>query len=289
MKISRFLTVAAVGIALAACQPKGDAADAANEAAKKPVATINGKTITQGTFDFFVQSATGRPASELDAEQRKRALDSLITMHVVAGQAQKDGLDKESALAAELELMRLNMLQQAAAEKYLKDKTPTDEELKAEYDAQVAQMAPNEYRARHILVPTEIAATQILERLNRGDKFETLAKDSLDASRDRGGDLGWFSAASMVKPFADAVMALKKGETIAKPVQTQFGWHVIRLEDIRQVEPPPFEQVKAQLNQGVLAKKFRTYSEELEKAAKVERKLDEAKAEAQSAKSDEKK
>ena len=203
-------------------------------------------------------------------------------MHVVAGQAQKDGLDKESALAAELELMRLNMLQQAAAEKYLKDKTPTDEELKAEYDAQVAQMAPNEYRARHILVPTEIAATQILERLNRGEKFEALAKDSLDSSRDRGGDLGWFSPASMVKPFADAVMALKKGETIAKPVQTQFGWHVIRLDDIRQVEPPPFEQVKAQLNQAVLAKKFRTYSEELEKAAKVERKLEEAKADTKS-------
>jgi peptidyl-prolyl cis-trans isomerase C len=174
------------------------------------------------------------------------------------------------------------MLQQAAAEKYLKDKTPTDEELKAEYDAQVAQMAPNEYRARHILVPTEIAATQILERLNRGEKFETLAKDSLDSSRDRGGDLGWFSPASMVKPFADAVMALKKGETIAKPVQTQFGWHVIRLDDIRQVEPPPFEQVKAQLNQAVLAKKFRTYSEELEKAAKIERKLEEAKADAKS-------
>jgi peptidyl-prolyl cis-trans isomerase C len=86
----------------------------------------------------------------------------------------------------------------------------------------------------------------------------------------------------MVKPFADAVMALKKGETIAKPVQTQFGWHVIRLDDIRQVEPPPFEQVKAQLNQAVLAKKFRTYSEELEKAAKIERKLEEAKTDAKS-------
>lgn len=278
MKISRFLSVAAVGIALAACQPKGDAADAASDAAKKPVATINGKAISQGTFDFFVQSATGRPASDLDAEQRKRALDSLITMHIVAGQAQKDGLDKEPDLAAELELMRLNLLQQAAAERYLRDKTPTDEELKAEYDAQVAQLPPNEYRARHILVPTEIAATQILDRLKRGERFENLAKDSLDSSREQGGDLGWFSPASMVKPFADAVMALKKGETIAKPVQTQFGWHVIRLDDVRAVEPPPFEQVKPQLGQGVLGKKFRTYTEELEKAAKVERKLDAASA-----------
>ena len=278
MKTLRFVTLATASLLLAACQAKTDAAGAADDPANKPVATVAGKPITQGMFDTYVKSATGRSVADLEPELKQRALDSLISMHVLSAQAEKDGLDKEGALAAELELMRLNMLQQAAAEKYLKDKTPTDEELKAEYDAQVAQMAPNEYRARHILVPTEIAATQILERLNRGEKFETLAKDSLDSSRDRGGDLGWFSPASMVKPFADAVMALKKGETIAKPVQTQFGWHVIRLDDIRQVEPPPFEQVKAQLNQAVLAKKFRTYSEELEKAAKVERKLEEAKA-----------
>ncbi|NDE88287.1 MAG: peptidylprolyl isomerase, partial [Gammaproteobacteria bacterium] len=161
----------------------------------------------------------------------------------------------------------------AIATKYLEGKTPTEQELKAEYDAQVAQMSRNEYKARHILVPTEIAATQILERLKKGERFEALAKDSLDSSRDNGGDLGWFSPASMVKPFADAVMALKKGETIAKPVQTQFGWHVIRLDDVREVQPPPFEQVKQQLNQAVLAKKFRAYSDELTKAAKIEKKI----------------
>jgi peptidyl-prolyl cis-trans isomerase C len=176
-------------------------------------------------------------------------------------------------MASRLQLDRMNMLQQAVAEKYLKDKTPTEQELRAEYDTQVAQLSRNEYRARHILVPTEIAATQILERLRKGEKFETLAKDSLDASRDRGGDLGWFSPSSMVKPFAEAVVALKKGETIAKPVQTQFGWHIIRVDDVREVQPPPFEQVKEQLNQAVLAKKLRTYSDELAKAAKVEKKI----------------
>lgn len=277
MKSSRLLTVAAVAVMLAACQPKGDAANdadaAAAAAAKKPVATINGKAITQGEFDAFIKQVAGRTSAELDAAQKKRALESLVNLHVLAAQAEKDGLHKKADLAAELELNRLNILQQALAAQYLEGKTPTEQELKAEYDAQIAQMSRNEYRARHILVPTEIAATQILERLKKGERFEALARDSLDASRENGGDLGWFNPSSMVKPFADAVMALKKGETIAKPVQTQFGWHVIRLDDVREVQPPPFEEVKPQLTQSVLAKKFRAYSDELVKAAKVENKI----------------
>jgi peptidyl-prolyl cis-trans isomerase C len=273
MKMTRLFAVTTVGLMLAGCQAKDGAADPAAEAAKKPVATINGKAITQGEFDAFVKQVAGRAVTELDAEQKTRALDSLINLRVLAAQAEKDGLHKQPDLAAELELTRLNILQQALATKYLEGKTPTDQELKAEYDAQIAQMGRNEYRARHILLPTEIAATQVLERLRKGEKFEALAKDSLDASRDRGGDLGWFNPSSMVKPFADAVMALKKGETIAKPVQTQFGWHVIRLDDVREMQLPPFEEVKQQLNQAVLAKKFRAYSDELTKAAKVEKKL----------------
>lgn len=273
MKVLRLLTLTAASLLLVACQPKADATKDADAAAKKPVATLNGKAITQGEFDAFVKQVSGRASADLDADQKKRALDSLISLRVLAAQAEKDGLNKKPELAAEIELTRLNILQQALAEKYLEGKTPTDQELKAEYDAQVAQMSRNEYRARHILVPTEIAATQIIERLKKGERFEVLAKDSLDSSRERGGDLGWFSPASMVKPFADAVMALKKGETIAKPVQTQFGWHVIRLDDVREVQPPPFEQVKQQLNQAVLAKKFRAYSDELTKAAKVEKKI----------------
>ncbi|MFZ9709432.1 MAG: peptidylprolyl isomerase [Steroidobacteraceae bacterium] len=272
MKISRIAIVAAT-LVVAACQPKGDAADAAKDPSKAVVATIDGKSITRGTFDFYVKAATGQDSKDLPPEQQQRALDSLISLHLVAAKAQSDKLDQAGDLAAQLELTRLNILQQAAAEGYLKDKTPTEQELRAEYDAQVARLSPNEYRARHILVSTEIAANQILDRLRKGERFETLARDSLDATRDRGGDLGWFSPTSMVKPFADAVMALKKGETIAKPVQTQFGWHVIRLDDTRPVQPPPFEQVQQQISQSVLAKKFQAYSDELAKAAKIEKKL----------------
>jgi len=273
MKILRLMTLTTATLLIAACQPKADTAKDADAAAKKPVATLNGKAITQGEFDSFVKQVSGRPSADLDDEQKKRALDSLINLRILATQAEKDGLHKETDLAAQIELTRLNILQQALAEKYLEGKTPTEQELKAEYDVQIASMSRNEYRARHILVPTEIAATQTLERLKKGERFETLAKDSIDSSRDRGGDLGWFSPSSMVKPFADAVMALKKGETIAKPVQTQFGWHVIRLDDVREVQPPPFQEVKQQLNQAVLSKKFRAYSDELTKAANIEKKI----------------
>lgn len=169
MRTSRLLTVATASLMLAACQPKNEAAkadEAAAAAAKKPVATLNGKAVTQGEFDAFVKQVAGRESTELDAEQKKRALDSLISLRVLAAQAEKDGLHKKPDLAAELELTRLNILQQALAAKYLEGKTPTEQELKAEYDAQVAQMSRNEYRARHILVPSEIAATQILSLIH---------------------------------------------------------------------------------------------------------------------------
>jgi peptidyl-prolyl cis-trans isomerase C len=275
MKISRFIVLASLAT-LAACQQGGkDAAktDAKPDPAAEAVATVDGVSLSRNTFDFYIKAATGKAATELTPEQRQEALDSLVRMQLVAAQAQKDGLDKENEIAAALDLSRLDVLQRALQQKYLKDKTPTEQELRAEYETQVAQMPRSEYRARHILVQTEEFANRLMERLKKGEKFEQVAKESLDSSKERGGDLGWFSPQTMVKPFADAVMGLKKGETTAKPVQTQYGWHIIRLDDTREVQPPPFDTVKGQLGQVVLAKKFKGYSDELLKAAKVEKKL----------------
>jgi peptidyl-prolyl cis-trans isomerase C len=275
MKMSRFIALASLA-ALAACQQGGkDAAKPSDkpDPAAAPVATVDGVSLSRNTFDFYIKAATGKSAADLTPEQRQEALDSLVRMQLVAAQAQKDGLDKENEISAALDLSRLDVLQRALQQKYLKDKVPTDQELRAEYETQLAQMPRTEYRARHILVQTEEFANRLMERLKKGEKFEQVAKESLDSSKERGGDLGWFSPQTMVKPFADAVMTLKKGETTAKPVQTQYGWHIIRLEDTREVQPPPFDSVKGQLGQVVLAKKFKGYSDELMKAAKVEKKL----------------
>ena len=275
MKILRFVALASLAT-LAACQQGGkDAAKTtdASDPSAEVVATVDGTNLTRGTFDFYVKAATGKAPADLTPEQRQDALDSLVRMQLIASQAQKDGLDKDHEIAAALTLSRLDVLQRALQQQYLKDKTPTEQELRAEYETQLAQMPRTEYHARHILVQTEEAANQLLARLKKGEKFERVARESLDSSKDNGGDLGWFSPQSMVKPFSDAVMTLKKGETTAKPVQTQFGWHIIRLDDTREVQPPPFDAVQPQLGQVVLAKKFKGYSDELLKTAKVEKKL----------------
>ena len=158
------------------------------------------------------------------------------------------------------------------SDKYLKDRKPTEQELRAEYETQIGTMPKQEYHARHILVATEPFAQKIVERLNKGEKFEDIAKrDSMDSSKTNGGDLGWFTPDRMLPEFSGAVMALKPGEYTKKPVQTQYGWHVIQLVDTRDLAAPQFDQVKQRLEQVVQAKKFRSYMDELMRTAKIEK------------------
>lgn len=276
MKIIKMIPLLA-GVALLGCSQQ--AAQTSGDAAAKPVATVNGTPISRGTYEFFVKSVSGKAASELTEEQRTQLLDNLVRAEVVAQQATKDGLDKQGEPAAMLHLARLQLLEGASAEKYHSANKPTEAEIKAEYDTQVAAMPKTQYHARHILVKTEAEAKDAIERIKKGQKFETVAAQiSLDSSKSNGGDLGFFAPSAMVKPFADAVVALKKGEMTTTPVQTEFGWHVIRLDDTRETTPPPFESVKAQVEQFVQNKKFRTYSDELIKAAKIEKTLEAGKA-----------
>jgi peptidyl-prolyl cis-trans isomerase C len=212
---------------------------------------------------------------ELTPEQRNQVLDEMISMQLMAAQAEKDGLDKDLETAAQLEVLRIRVLADAASQKILKGQDPTDAQLHAEYETAIASMDKTEYHARHILVATKDQADQIIKKLKGGAKFEDLAKaQSLDTgSKANGGDLGWFTTSRMVKPFADAVKALKKGEVTPEPVQTQYGWHVIQLEDTREAAPPPFDQVKAQLTSSLARKKLQAYVEDLKKNAKIEKKL----------------
>jgi len=271
MNHSRIALLALTLAALAACQPRttGTAASDSSPA----VATVNGAPITRNFYDFYIKGITGgKSAADLTAEQRGIALDNLIRAQVVAEQASKDGLDKSGDTAYMLELARLNVLQQAVQERYLKDRQPTEQELRAEYETQLAAMPKTEFHARHILVATEAYAQKIIERLDKGEKFDALAKsESMDSSKNNGGDLGWFTPGRMVPEFAGAVMALKPGEYTRKPVQTQYGWHVIQLLETREVTPPPFDQVRQRLVQVVEAKKFRLYQDELLRNAKVEK------------------
>ena len=271
MNHSRLALVLVTLAALAACQPK-TAGTAINDNSPA-VATVNGVPISRSFWEFYIKGITGgKSPADLTADQRSQALDNLIRAQVVADHATREGLDRSGDTAYMLELARLNVLQQAVEERYLKDREPTEQELRAEYETQLAAMPKTEYHARHILVATEAFAQKIIERLNKGEKFDALAKsESMDSSKNNGGDLGWFTPGRMVPEFAGAVMALKPGEFTHSPVQTQYGWHVIQLLETREVTPPPFDQVRQRLVQVVQAKKFRIYQDELMRNAKVEK------------------
>jgi peptidyl-prolyl cis-trans isomerase C len=251
--------------------PAADATATASPA----VAIVNGTSISRADYDIYVKSLLqGKPQTELTPEQKAQVLDEMITMQLVSAQAVKDGLEKDPDVAARLEVLRMRILAEAESQKFLKGKEPTDAELHAEYDSAIAAMDKTEYHARHILVDSKEKAEALIKKIKGGAKFEDVAKaESSDNSKTSGGDLGWFTLARMVKPFSDAVKGLKKGEMTQEPVQTQFGWHIIKLEDTRDVSPPPFEQVKAQVSNGVVQKKLQAYVEDLKKNAKIEKKM----------------
>ena len=272
MKSQRMILLALAAALLAACSQKGTQAPSASSS--PPVAVVDGQPIDRDLYEFYAKGVANKPSSELTPEQRDQVLDNLVRARVIAEQAEKDGTAKEANTAALLELQRLNVLQQAVSEKYLKDRKPTDQELRAEYETQVGQLPKQEYHARHILVATEQFASKIVAELEKGAKFEDVAKRESMDSKENGGDLGWFTPDRMVKPFADAVVALKPGEYTHAPVQTQYGWHVIKLEETRDMAPPQFEQVKQRVEQMVQGKKFKTYVDGLMKTAKVEKKLE---------------
>ena len=277
--------------ALAACKPPGATAPApasssggasapaagapaASTDNSAPVAIVNGTPISREFFDFYAKGLAGKnTVAELTPEQKQQALDNLIRAQVIAQEANKEGLDKDPGIAALLELARLNVLQQAVSDHYLKDKKPSEQETRAEYETQVGLLPHQEYHVNHILVATESFARKLIAELEKGANFSDVAKrESMDPSKTNGGDIGWLTPDRIMKPFADAMVALKKGEYTHKPVQTQYGWHIIRVDDIRDVTPPTFDQVHQRLDQVVQAKKFKAYTDGLVKNAQVEKK-----------------
>jgi len=278
MRKPGFLLVVVSAVLMAACtRPAGDksgdnspAADGAKPAAAA-VATVNGTKLSSELFDAFTQAVTGGAQEPLTDEQREQMLDQLINMTLAAQSAEKDGLAKDPAVQARIELLRTQILAEAASEHYIKANPASEEEVRAEYDAQVATM-PKEYKARHILVDAKESADAIIGKLQAGGDFAKLAAaESKDSSASNGGDLGWFSPQTMVKPFADAVTTLEKGKFTQEPVQSEFGWHVILLEDVRSPEIPDFEQVKPQVEMFTQRKKLQAHLEELRKSATVQK------------------
>ena len=255
-------------LVLAACNKAGTPAAAAPA---ERVATVNGKALPKSEFELYVANMSRQSGRDVNEEQKGQLLDQYISMQLAAEEAEKAGVDKDAKVRDQLALARLQVLVDAGLQKYLEAHPVQESELRPEYDAQVAAL-PREYHARHILVEDQAAAEAITKELKGGADFAKLAaKRSKDSSSKSGGDLGWFTLDTMVKPFADAVKTMQPGQLTEQPVQSQYGWHVIKLEESRATSAPPFDEVKDRVKMIVQRKKLQTHLEDLRKAAKVEK------------------
>lgn len=235
------------------------------------IAIVNGKAIPKARVDAFVAQVAkaGRPVTP-DVE--KQIKDEVVAREIFMQEAQKQGLDAGADYQAQVELARQSILIRELFMQYQKAHPVTDAEIKAEYDKFVAANAGKEYRARHILVEKEDQAKTLIAQLKKGGKFEELAKkNSKDpGSGARGGDLDWAAAGNYVAEFSQAMVKLGKGQLTDTPVKTQFGYHIIRLDDVRDAQLPKMDDVKPQIGQQLQQQKLAKYQEELRTKAKVE-------------------
>lgn len=242
-----------------------------SQAIAQNVAIVNGKAVPKARLDAFAQQVakSGRPVTP---EMQSQMREEVIVREVFAQEAEKEGLAASDDYKTKMEYARQAILISVLFENF-KTKNPiTDADLKAEYDKFAAANGGKEYKARHILVEKESDAKAIIASLKKGGKFEDIAKkQSKDpASGAKGGDLDWANPGSYVPEFSEALIKLGKGQTTETPVKSQFGYHIIRVDDIRTAQLPDFEQLKPQISQQMEQQKLLAYQQGLREKAKVE-------------------
>lgn len=234
------------------------------------IAIVNGKAVPTARAEALAQQVarSGRPITpEVEAQIK----EEVIAREIFMQEAQKRGLDATPEYKSQIELARQTILIRELFAEFQKTSAVTDADVQAEYDKFVAANGGKEYRARHILVETQAQAEAILASLKKGGKFEDIAKkQSKDpGSGANGGDLDWAAPGNYVKEFSDAMVALNKGQ-VSAPVQSQFGFHIIRLDDVREAQLPALEDVKPQIVQQMTQQRMATFQQELRAKAKVE-------------------
>lgn len=233
------------------------------------VVTVDGHALTQTHFAVYRQQY-GRQAERDSREGQIGLLNEIINTTVIAAEAERSGLAELPEIAAAIELARLRILAEAAVSHLYRQNPLSEETLQQAYKDNYAETR-REYHARHILLEQASEAQAVIKALKEGADFAQLARErSKDASAESGGDLGWFELDVVVKPFADALAGMQPGGYTGTPVQTDFGWHVIRLEETREVKPPPFEDVRNALNTLIRSRQLATYLEGLREKAVIE-------------------
>lgn len=235
--------------------------------AEKALATVNGTSLYQSDVEAYIREQN---MSQAEAQDRDRIIDGLISRELVHQDALNKGLHKDADIKKELESIKIRVLVNASIRQHL-DKNPiTEKEMRTEYDKRIGSVSPQEYKASHILLETEEEAKKLIKKLDKGSKFEELAKKhSTGPSGPNGGDLGWFALDQMVPPFSMATQALDKGQYTKKAAKTQFGWHIIKLEDTRTATPPSFDEVKNNVRSMLQQAQMMKYIEGLKAKAKI--------------------
>jgi peptidyl-prolyl cis-trans isomerase C len=258
IRIARLACIAAVALAPLA-------------ALAQNVTTVNGKAVPKSRVDLLLSQAA-RGGQQKSAELEARAREEVVLREIFAQEAEKRGIPASADYRAQMELVRQTVLIRELFEDFKKKNPVTEGEARAEYDKFKAQSTGTEYKARHILVENEDDAKKLIAQIKGGAKFEELAKkNSKDTgSGENGGDLDFAKADAYVPEFSKAMTALKKGEMTEAPVKTQYGYHIIRLEDVREAQFPEFTAVKPQIEQRLAQVKLQKYQEDLKKAAKTD-------------------
>lgn len=266
MKTTRLGLALALGLALVTgCEQKIDDS--------KVLATVDGAAITEKEYEEYLGARQMQQPPVADKEkERQVVLDEMINRKVLAQQAEKDKLDRQPDVHYQLKRQHENVLARAILRKHLDEKPITDEEIEKRYRQEVEKTHKMEYRARHILLKTEDEARAVIGLLRRGGNFAALARSrSTDVRSGReGGDLGWFNEGQMIPDFFKAVTKLKKGEITGDPVKTEFGWHVIKVEDTRPLRTPPLEEVKGGIRQLVQQERIDALVKGLREQVKIE-------------------
>lgn len=257
------LTHSILATALLILAPTANAADS--------IASVNGKPVKQSIYDYIVKDATLH-GQKVDASVKEAIINKLIDSELVLQEAQKLGLEKQPDYIAREELARRELLTNTFLQDYVKKNPISDADTKAAYEQYKKAYGEKELNARHILVKTEAEAKDIIAQINKGGDFAKIAKEkSLDpGSKEKGGDLGWFSPATMLKPFSDVAANLQKGAISTSPVQTQFGWHIIKLVDTRVAQPAAYEKVKDGLQKKLQQDNLNKMMSELRNKAKID-------------------
>jgi peptidyl-prolyl cis-trans isomerase C len=244
-------------------------------ASAQNIAVVNGKAVPKARLETILASSAAQAKAQnqqLPPNFEAQIKDRLITLEIFSQEAIKRGLDSTDSYKTQVEMARQSALANALMEDEIKKSVATDAEVKAKYDQFVQANGGKEYKARHILVEKEETAKAIIAQLKKGAKFEALAKkDSKDTgSAANGGDLDWAGAASYVTEFSSAMVKLGKGQMTDTPVKSQFGYHIIRVDDVRDAKLPAFDEVKPQIKQQIEQEKLAKFQEALRQSAKVE-------------------